>query len=110
MIRALTHDFLICIREQIFQQASFIFCATGNKSLTYNDLFTFSTDIKSAIVASCTSADDELDLHEGLKQHKNDSPDPGSFSRYTLPRLNEVLKMRSNAFKDDFVESKCSFE
>ncbi|CAF1214007.1 unnamed protein product [Adineta ricciae] len=88
MIRALAHDFVICTKEQMLQQASFIFCATGNKSLTYNDLLTVGTDIKSVIIASCTSADDELDLHEGLKQHKNDSPDPGSFSRYTLPRLN----------------------
>ena len=88
MIRALSHDFVICTKEQMLQRASFIFCATGNKSLTYNDLLAFGTDIKRVIIASCTSADDELDVHEGLKQHENNSPDPCSFSRYDLQRLN----------------------
>ncbi|CAF0776076.1 unnamed protein product [Adineta steineri] len=93
LLRASSYDFVICTKEQMLQQASFIFCATGNKALTYNDLLNISTDTKRLIIASCTSADDELDVHDGLEHHKckNSSADARSFSRYQLKRLNGEL-------------------
>lgn len=88
MLRAISHDFVICTKEEMLQKASIIFCATGNKSLTYNDLLLVGPNMNQLIIVSCTSADDELDVHDGLQNHKNDSTDPLNFSRYTVQCLN----------------------
>ncbi|CAF4052295.1 unnamed protein product, partial [Rotaria sp. Silwood1] len=88
MVRAASHDFVICSKEQMLQKANFIFCATGNKALTFNDLLRTGSNIDRLIIASCTSADDELNIHDGLKQHGGNciSPDPNDFTCYTIQR------------------------
>lgn len=63
-IRAASQDFIICDKEQMLQKVSIIFAATGNKCLTFQDLRRVQADM--LIVSSCTSADDELDVHDGL--------------------------------------------
>ncbi|CAF4498330.1 unnamed protein product, partial [Rotaria sp. Silwood2] len=90
MIRAASHDFIICSKEQMLQQASFIFCATGNKALMFNDLLRIGANTDRLTIASCTSADDELNIHEGLKKHRHDfiSPDSNDFTSHTIQRQN----------------------
>ncbi|CAF5000190.1 unnamed protein product, partial [Rotaria sp. Silwood1] len=86
LLRAASHDFVICSKEQMLQQASFIFCATGNKALNFNDLVHIGSDIDRLIIASCTSADDELDVHEGLSQYEHDMITHEDFTRYLIRR------------------------
>ena len=90
LLRACSFDFVVCTKEEMLQQASFIFCATGNRALTYNDLLNIGMNVKDLIIASCTSADDELDVHERFEcnQNKDKSSTEHSFSRYILQRLN----------------------
>ncbi|CAF3162826.1 unnamed protein product [Rotaria socialis] len=87
MLRAVSQDFVICSKEEMLQTASFIFCATGNKALAFNDLLHIGPSINRLIIGSCTSADDELDLHDDLKRYENSSDDRGYYSRYTIQRL-----------------------
>ena len=88
MLRALSQDFVVCAKDEMLQKASFIFCATGNKALSYNDLLNVGSAVRRLVIASCTSADDELDVHGGLEKHKNKSFDSRDFSSYSIQRLN----------------------
>ncbi|CAF4425552.1 unnamed protein product [Rotaria socialis] len=60
----------------------------GNKALTFDDLQNIGVNIDRLIIASYTSADDELNIYEGLKQYKyvSDSTYPVNFSWYTIKR------------------------
>jgi len=65
-IRAASQDFVLCDKQQMLADhaVSIIFAATGNKCLNFRDLTTSRASI--LIISSCTSSDDELDVHTGL--------------------------------------------
>lgn len=57
-MRASSLDYRIAKKEKILEECSIIFCATGQKSLSIDDLENIQQ--KNVYIASCTSADDEF--------------------------------------------------
>ena len=88
LLCAAAQDFVICSKDQLLQEASFVFCATGNKALTFHDLLHVGTKVERLVIASCTSADDELDLSLMDQYEVNPVAKSNDFGRYCVPRAN----------------------
>ncbi|MGE3920041.1 MAG: NAD(P)-dependent oxidoreductase [Gammaproteobacteria bacterium] len=80
MMEAKSEGYEVSDKEKILNKASMIFCATGNRSFTLQELKRIKKN--EVFIASCTSADDEFDLHgmTDKQQIKLDSYTRCSFS------------------------------
>lgn len=67
-VLALSHGYQIPDRDTAISQADLIFCATGNKSITYYD---FDRMKRSVYIFTATSSDDELMLSDELVSYSS---------------------------------------
>jgi len=80
LIHAASLDFVTGTKDKILEECEMVYCATGNKSLSTDDFAKFQQE--KVILASCTSADDELDLTGLPVPFKEDTGKRSAYSGY----------------------------